>query len=147
MQYSKVKETAKLTSIVHISNSEYKQITAATHQISPTYSLKFIMLYWSNKTKTYQIIKHNQATLVIGASNSMKKISLKIDNKNIQQKLGMNKHQGHLSRLTLYPASDHIQPRSQCQCFQAYQITDQSGDAILGCSTHRRIRCCVSFYM
>ena len=47
--------------------------------------------------------------------------------------------------LTLYRASDHIQSLPQCQCFQAYQITDQSGDAILDCSTDQPIRCRVSF--
>ena len=32
------------------------------------------------------------------------------------------------------------------QCFQVYQITDQSGDAILGCLNDRPIRCRGTFH-
>ena len=51
---------------------------------------------------------------------------------------------GTLMVQTLYRASDHVQTLSRCQSFQAYQITDQSGDTILGGSTDRPIRCRVS---
>ena len=47
--------------------------------------------------------------------------------------------------VTLYWVSDNIQSLSRCQCFQAYQIINPSGDVTLGCPTDRPIRWRVSF--